>query len=55
MNPFQGNHLLAAVATIVYTQIHIRPMAVRPLTHSERVPNPWGFFMPGIRGSGSGV
>jgi len=25
---------------------HIRPLAVRPLNNYERVPNPWGFFVP---------
>lgn len=25
--------------------LHIRPLAVRPLTYSEGVPNPWGFFI----------
>jgi uncharacterized LabA/DUF88 family protein len=29
--------------------VHIRPLAVRPLIHPERVPNPWGFFVSGIR------
>lgn len=24
---------------------NIRPLAVRPLTHPERVPNPWGFSL----------
>ena len=23
---------------------HIRPLAVRPLNHPEREPNPWGFL-----------
>jgi hypothetical protein len=29
----------------VYNSQHIRPLAVRPLTYPESVPNPWGFFM----------
>lgn len=31
----------------VYNFKHIRPLAVRPLTHSESVPNPWGIFISG--------
>lgn len=27
-----------------YTLLYIRPMAVRPLDHPERWPNPWGFL-----------
>jgi hypothetical protein len=30
---------------IDYSSQHIRPLAVRPLNHPERVPNPWGFFV----------
>lgn len=29
--------------------MHIRPLAVRPLTNSESVPNPWGFLISGPR------
>ncbi|QEI13856.1 hypothetical protein [Cellvibrio japonicus] len=32
-----------------YTAQHIRPLAVRPLTHPERVPTPWGFSFSGSR------
>jgi len=49
MNLVPGNIPFAAVWTIVYTQLYIRPLAVRPLIHSERVPNPWGFFISGER------
>jgi len=45
-----GNDPFDAVGTIVHTCLYIRPMAVRPLTYPERVPNPWGFFMSGGRG-----
>jgi hypothetical protein len=31
----------------LYNLSHIRPLAVRPLTHPERVPNPWGFSISG--------
>lgn len=31
-----------------YIGQHIRPLAVRPLDHPERVPNPWGFLFSGI-------
>ena len=34
---------LEALEAIDYSLYHIRPMAVSPLIHSERVPNPWGF------------
>ena len=27
---------------------HIRPLAVRPLNHPEREPNPWGFLFSSI-------
>lgn len=30
-----------------YSSQHIRPLAVRPLNHPERVPNPWGFSISG--------
>lgn len=30
-----------------YGNQHIRPMAVRPLDHPERWPNPWGFLFSG--------
>ncbi len=43
--PLPSDEKFAAVAPIVYTQRHIRPMAVRLLHDSERVPNPWGFFV----------
>lgn len=33
----------------LYNCAHIRPLAVRPLPHSESVPNPWGFLMSGLR------
>lgn len=29
----------------VYNSEHIRPLAVRPLTYPESVPNPWGIFI----------
>ena len=29
----------------VYNLEHIRPLAVRPLTYPESVPNPWGIFI----------
>lgn len=29
----------------VYNLQHIRPLAVRPLTDPESVPNPWGIFI----------
>lgn len=29
--------------------LHIRPLAVRPLIHPERVPTPWGFFVSTVR------
>lgn len=34
---------------LVDNYCHIRPLAVRPLNDSERVPNPWGllFSVPG--------
>lgn len=31
----------------VYKPKHIRPLAVRPLTHPESVQNPWGIFISG--------
>ncbi len=30
-----------------YASLHIRPLAVSPLTHPESVPNPWGFSFSG--------
>jgi hypothetical protein len=29
----------------IYNSQHIRPLAVRPLTYPESVPNPWGFLI----------
>ncbi len=29
----------------VYNSKHIRPLAVRPLTYPESVPNSWGIFI----------
>lgn len=34
---------------LAYNSGHIRPLAVRPLTYPESVPNPWGFFMSDTR------
>ena len=34
-----------------HTSPHIRPLAVRPLTYPEGVPNPWGFFISALPGS----
>ncbi len=31
-----------------YASLHIRPLAVSPLTHPESVPNPWGFSFSGL-------
>ena len=31
-----------------YIYQHIRPLAVSPLNHPERVPIPWGFLFSGI-------
>lgn len=31
-----------------YASVHIRPLAVSPLTHPESVPNPWGFSFSGL-------
>jgi hypothetical protein len=33
----------------VYNLQHIRPLAVRPLTDPESVPNPWGIFISGTQ------
>jgi len=33
----------------VYNLRHIRPLAVRPLTDPESVPNPWGIFIFGAQ------
>jgi hypothetical protein len=33
----------------VYNLLHIRPLAVRPLTYPESVPNPWGIFISGAQ------
>ena len=35
---------LEAFEAIDYSLYYIRPMAVSPLIHSERVPSPWGFL-----------
>ncbi|MDX9990242.1 hypothetical protein [Thiothrix unzii] len=42
-----GNNSLASKRKLYHNVKHIRPLAVSPLTYSERVPNPWGFFMSG--------
>jgi hypothetical protein len=33
----------------VYNSKNIRPLAVRPLTYPESVPNPWGIFISGTQ------
>lgn len=37
----------------VYNLGHIRPLAVRPLTDPESVPNPWGIFIFGAQSKAS--
>lgn len=41
---FSLNSAVEFAPSTPYTLSHIRPMAVRPLDHPERWPNPWGFL-----------
>lgn len=43
MSPHLRVGTLDKTATPNHTSLHIRPMAVSPLTHPEGVPIPWGF------------
>lgn len=42
------NFLIDRVQLGAYAPVHIRPLAVSPLTHPESVPNPWGFSFSGL-------
>ena len=48
MKPLLTTHghdnILEKLFRLTDTMKDIRPLAVRPLIHPERVPNPWGFL-----------
>src|SRR5450830_407449 len=50
----QLDERIRTAMTICYTFRHIRPLAVRPPVHPGSVPNPWGFFVSGLRRMGAG-